>query len=164
MEKLFEKHKDWLRIVLKFGCRKDVAEDIVQDMYLKIGEYLNKKVIDIMYNEEELNYYYIYLTLKSLYFNYSKRESKRVLHNFNECDTYSNELINEDYVNNFEVAEKVIEEELSKLHWYDKKVWDMYQHTNLAELSRNTGIGYRSLYNTKCNVEERLKDKLNGIR
>jgi len=163
MEKLFEKHNDWLRIVLKFGCRKDVAEDLVQDMYLKIGNYLNNG-LDIMYNKKELNYYYIYLTLKTIYFNYSKRESKRVLHDFNECNVYENELINEEYTNNFELAENIIEDELNKLHWYDKKVWEIYQHTNLAELSRQTDISYRSLYNTKCKVENKLKEKLNGIR
>lgn len=163
MDKLFEKHNDWLRIVLKFGCRKDVAEDIVQDMYVKIGEYLNNG-LDIMYNKKELNYYYIYLTLKTIYFNYSKRESKRVLYDFNDTENQHHELVNEDYVNMFEFAESVIEEELSKLHWYDKKVWDIYQHTNLAELSRKTNISYRSLYNTKCKVENQLKEKLNGIR
>ena len=30
------KHKDWLEIVLSFGCKQEVAEDIVQEMYLKI--------------------------------------------------------------------------------------------------------------------------------
>ena len=36
------KHKEWLEIVLSFGCKQEVAEDLVQEMYYKIQVKLEK--------------------------------------------------------------------------------------------------------------------------
>ena len=36
------KHKEWVEIVLSFGCNKEIAEDIVQEMYYKIQLKLEK--------------------------------------------------------------------------------------------------------------------------
>ena len=32
---LAEKHNDWINVVKSFGASKEVAEDVVQDMYIK---------------------------------------------------------------------------------------------------------------------------------
>jgi uncharacterized metal-binding protein len=52
-----EKHKTWVDIVSTFGCNKTVAEDITQEMYIKIQLQIEKG-LDIMY-KDEINYYYI---------------------------------------------------------------------------------------------------------
>ncbi len=36
IEAIFKKHNDWVDIVQTFGCNKETAEDLVQEMYLKI--------------------------------------------------------------------------------------------------------------------------------
>ena len=43
IEKAAEKHQTWINIVNSFGCPKNISEDIVQEMYLKINNkgYLN---------------------------------------------------------------------------------------------------------------------------
>ena len=33
---IFKKHKVWVDIVCSFGCNPQTAEDIVQEMYIKI--------------------------------------------------------------------------------------------------------------------------------
>ena len=60
-----EQHKTWIEIVTSFGCPAETSEDIVQEMYIKIHKKLNKG-LDIMY-KDEVNYYYIFKTLKTLY-------------------------------------------------------------------------------------------------
>ena len=55
-----KKHKEWIKIVISFGCDKEIAEDIVQEMYIKIQLKLEKG-LDIMYGKE-INYYYIFKT------------------------------------------------------------------------------------------------------
>ena len=49
-----------------FGCNDAIAEDLVQEMYIKIIIKV-KKGLDIRYNETEINYYYIFRTLNSLF-------------------------------------------------------------------------------------------------
>ena len=60
----------------KLGCPEDLCEDITQEMYIKIDSYLKKTNNDIMYNDD-VNNYFIYLTLKSLFIDYT-RKAKRI--------------------------------------------------------------------------------------
>ena len=34
--KIADRHKDWKYIVQSFGCNADTAEDLVQEMYIKL--------------------------------------------------------------------------------------------------------------------------------
>lgn len=158
MEKLFLKHKDWIKLVKSFGCRDEIAEDIVQEMYLKIGLYIQKG-LDINYNDDEVNHWYVYKTLKTIYLNILKREKKVVKV---DCDSVLETEYNGDI--RFEEAYKVFEDTLENLYWYDKKVWKLADELGVAELSRLTDISYRSLYNTKKKVDKILKNKIDGIR
>jgi len=70
---LFKKHKDWIKIVKGFGCNKDTAEDLVQEMYIKIKRKVDNG-LDIMFTEKEVNYYYIFKTLNSLFLDLKKKK------------------------------------------------------------------------------------------
>ena len=77
LEKVFKDHKKWINTVLKFGCSKTEAEDIVGDMYVIIGKMLNNG-LNIAYGDE-VNYYYIYRTLRTSFLqlcNKKKKENK----------------------------------------------------------------------------------------
>ena len=69
INKLFKKHKTWVDIVMSFGCNKVVAEDLVQEMYIRIQLKLEKG-LDITYVDDEVNYYYIFKTLRSLFIDF----------------------------------------------------------------------------------------------
>ena len=68
---LAKKHKTWINIVYSFGCSKTIAEDIVQEMYIKVLLRLEKG-LDIMY-DDEINYYYIFKVLKTLYIDLQRK-------------------------------------------------------------------------------------------
>ena len=65
LQKVALKHKTWVRTVISFGCDPAIAEDIVQEAYIKINK-LIEKGLDISYGNE-INYFYVYKTLKTLY-------------------------------------------------------------------------------------------------
>ena len=71
-----KKHETWVDIVCTFGCTRRIAEDITQEMYIKIQLQLEKGTLDIMYNDE-INYYYIFKTLKTLFIDL-KRKAKNI--------------------------------------------------------------------------------------
>ena len=57
--------------------------------------------------------------------------------------------------------EERFNEEFSKLHWYDQKVFEIVSSgTKISELSRKTTITYISLYNTFTKVKKLLKQKI----
>jgi len=159
-----KKNKTWIEVVVTFGCTKETAEDLVQEMYIKIQELLEKGVTnDIMYGDE-INYYYIFKTLKSLYIDL-KRKGKNI-EKFS-LDVPLSEAIdnyykyNVDEIVNYDEEYDKIKISLSKMYWYDRKVYEIVEEgESLAELSRQSKIHYYSLYNTYNKVKRKLKKLL----
>ena len=148
------KHKQWLEICMSFGCKKELAEDLVQEMYIKIMLLIEKKGLDIMYNETEINYYYIFKTLKTLFYDY-KRKGKNI-----NLVSIDNIQISQNDINYIEPYTKV-EEALKKMYWYDRKVFEIIQGgESIADFSRKSKIQYYSLYNTYKKVKKKLKKLL----
>jgi len=147
-----KKHKTWIDIVMTFGCNKRTAEDLTQEMYIKIQLKLENG-LDIMYNDD-INYYYIFKTLRTLFLDL-KRKGKNI------------KVIPIDHVHltdsdiNFEESYEKVKNALKKMYWYDRKVFEIINEgESIAEFSRKSYIQYYSLYNTYKKVKNKLKKLL----
>ena len=148
------KHKQWIEIVLSFGCNKEQAEDLVQEMYIKIMLLIEKKGLNIMYNKNEINHYYVFLTLRTLYYDL-KRKSKNIT--IVPIDNIHLTTIDVDYQEPYNKIQK----ELSRMYWYDRKIFEIINGgETMAELSRISLINYHSIYNTYRKVKKHLKKLL----
>ena len=154
LELVYKDHKKWINTVKKMGSHQEEAEDIVGEMYVKVGELVNKGLVPFYGNE--INYFYIYRALRNIFLNLKnkqKKESKVSLDN-------ALELEDGEYID-FESENEKVEEALDKMHWYDKKVYNMLQdECSIRELSEKTNISYHSLYNTFRKVKEELKREI----
>ena len=154
LKKVHQSHNKWINTTLKFGCTKEEAEDIVGDMYCIIGRMLNKG-LNISYGDD-VNYYYIYLTLKSSFlqmYNKKKKENKVSL-------DLVLDLESQEYID-YDSADEILVKELEDLHWYDRKVFNLIQNEySITELSKKTSITYHSLYNTYRKTKQKLRDKI----
>ena len=154
LSNIYNKHSIWIEIVQSFGVNKDTSEDIVMEMYIKIKRKLDEG-LNIDFGDEDYNYYYIFKTLKSMFLDLKRKESKIIVISFE--DNMGEEDVDVDYNSRY----KEIKKELSKMYWYDRKVFDIIDKgTSVASLSRRTKIPYHSLYNTYRRVMEILKKKL----
>lgn len=148
------KHKEWLEICMSFGCKKELAEDLTQEMYIKIMLLIEKKGLDIMYNEKEINYYYIFKTLKTLFYDYKRKGKNINLVSIDDLQIGESDI---DYLEPYLKVEKA----LKKMYWYDRKVFEIIQGgETIAEFSRKSKIQYYSLYNTYKKVKNKLKKLL----
>lgn len=151
-----KKHKQWIEIVQTFGCNKSTAEDLVQEMYIKVKKIIDKDQ-DIMFNEDEENYFYIYKTLKSLFLDLKRKEQKVKVY---PLEDLHKDLIDSEYVD-YENIMNSVQDELGKQFWYDKKVYEIIDDgESISELSRKTNISYYSLYNTYKKVKKILRKLL----
>ena len=153
IEQLYDKHKTWIKIVKSFGCNDTIAEDLVQEMYVKIIIKVQKG-LDIRYNETEINYYYIFRTLNSLFIDLTRKKKNIYIEGL---ENIKNKSDDPDYLGTYEAVQK----ELDKMYWYDKRIFELINGgESIASLSRKTHIPYYSLYNTYTKVKERLKKLL----
>ena len=72
LEEVYKCHSQWLSMAIKISKSKYRAEDLVQDMYLKIGKGTN---IDLNKNAKG----YIYRIMRNIYLKEKEKESKRIL-------------------------------------------------------------------------------------
>ena len=174
LDVLFENHKLWLNYMESFKCKKDLQEDFVQEMYIRIFDYIQRTDNDIMYNETEINFYFVYVTLKNLYGDYLRKLNKNPLvelvdFEFNLEVNYNKEFIFErqtEAVNkwveelNFElnkVSDFTIEKSnLSYINFIFEQAF--LKNKSISELSRETNITYWSLRNTVLNIKKQIKE------
>ena len=148
----YKKHIQWLEIVESFGCNKWTAEDIVGEMYIRLDRVI-KQGKDIT-RDGEINYFYVFKVLTSIFLDLKRKEAKYTLVELNDFNDPNNE-IEVDYLKNYER----ILETLQGLYWYDQKVFEIIESgESISELSRKTNISYYSLYNTYKKVKRILKE------
>ena len=153
LEKIFLKHNIWIDIVKSFGCNEETAEDLTQEMYIKLKRKLDDG-LDIDFGDDDYNYFYIFKALKSLFLDLKRKESKVSVICIDDCIDLQTDYNDINYINTY----IDIQNELQTMYWYDRKVFEILDAgESVAALSRKTGIPYHSLYNTYRKVIEKLK-------
>ena len=149
---LAKKHKTWINVVGSFGCNKMIAEDIVQEMYIKVIPKIEMG-LDIIYHDNDINYYYIFKVLKTLYIDLKRKGKNITIVNIEDTN-----LSQYDYDVDYDEAYGKIKDELKNMFWYDRKVFEIVNEgESIADFSRNSYIEYYSLYNTYRKGKEKLK-------
>ena len=170
---LFLKHSTWIKYVKSFGCPDEVAEDFVQEMYIKIFNYSQKKDNSLMYNDTEVNYFFVYVTLKNMYYDTLRRTKNQIKvdlnDNYIQDETEYTEV--EFHLKNdaMEVWRDNLIEEIESIKEYNRKkanlsyikfIFDkvFIEQISVSELSREVGITYWSLRNTVLIIKQQIKD------
>ena len=147
-----KKHQTWIDIVCTFGCTRTTAEDLVQEMYIKIQLKIEDG-LNIIY-EDEINYYYIFKTLKTLFIDLKRKGKNIKIVSLEDVNLTSNDI---NYIESYDK----IQDALKQMYWYDRKVFEIInQGESIAEFSRKSFIHYYSLYNTYHKVKSKLKKLL----
>jgi DNA-directed RNA polymerase specialized sigma24 family protein len=155
LELLATRHKDWMRMVRSFGCPQHITEDIVQEMYLRMYKYIDRTE-RIMYGDD-VNTFFVYVTLRNLYIDYTKAKSRIVTTDAFPEDRY--ELEPEDREQAIQSLVDEIWDEVKSWHWYDEKLFTIYMQSEMSmrDLSSETKISLRSIFNTIKNGKERIQ-------
>ena len=171
LEILATKHNDWIKMASSFKLNKNDANELVQEMYIRMYDY-TKDINRIMYKENEINTFYIYITLRNLYYtnytNYGKRKKITLFTDIEEQYNYGiNNIANNDEDTNTDYDKKVKLEDLcnkidgiiDKWYWYDKKLTKLYFNTNMSmrDISKETKISLSSIFNTLTNAKEKIR-------
>lgn len=164
LELLAKKHKLWLNMVLGFGCDYDTAQDIVQSMYLRLHKYV-KDENRIMYNDDEVNRFFIYVTLKNMYNTYITAERKFIWFEVREDDAIDEELREFAFDEAMEIAfERLvgkISDEMNNWHKYDRILSEKYLKSDysLRDIATGSGISLTSIFNSMRENKRILKEK-----
>ena len=153
---LAEYHNKWLANVNALINDENIqAEDIVQDMYLKIhsskDEIINKAIVD-----SKPHIGYVNKILYTMYLKAQKEESIKT-------ELKDNHIVEnkEPEINKFNI-EKKIDEIVNSFYWFDRKLFNLYRkefHT-IRSLSKATKISHVVVHNTISKCKKKIKRKL----
>lgn len=140
LEKLAENHKKWIAIAYKMCKCKEKANDIVQDMYIKMHE-INKEVDDG----------YIYFVIRSIFIE-EKRKQKEFCYESEKIEYIANSiefntikqstLFEELKKESYDIAYK-------KLEKHEKVIIHFSSTMGLREFARNSEISISLIQKTK---------------
>lgn len=155
IDKLYKKREDIIRICAYYGIFGYQANDIEQDLYLKIYNYKN---IDKYILNNEPNMYIIFAIIRNLIFDYRKRESKFADEIIVETKDIEYEE-NSDYVIN---KYNYVISEIDKIEDHFKriliKIYYLNEHT-IRSLSKETKIGISTIQPIIREFKLRLKNQ-----
>lgn len=145
-------------MVKSFGCPDDLVEDFVQEMYLRMHKYVATPE-KILYGEE-INTFYVYVTLRNMYTDYAKNKNKFKIVSEGFVDRPQVDYEAEEYELILQDLTQNIWDEVEQWHWYDAKLFKIYMTTEMSmrDLSKETTISLRSIFNTLKNGKQRIKD------
>lgn len=163
VEMTYRRHNTWLlQVSYNFTNNKDKAQELVQDLYLKLLEL--KDIKKIMY-KQDVNLFYLYKMLRSIFLNGTKK-SITMLPIDEELYNLSQSEYDEVADNEFEQILKLTHEALDQEYWFGKKLLEIYVNEghSIQSLHNATGISnstiWTQLNKTKKNVREYVKKNM----
>lgn len=156
-----QKHTEWIRIAKYLGADADLSREIVQHMYLKIGE-LNQKegnLEKLVNHHGGINTVYVFKVIQNLYFDHLKK--KEFGADFTNIE-YELEPI-DDQEEKYQVLIHKLKRIIQGFGEYEQMLLELYfvNGCSLRDISKSTGIGVHSIFNTIKNAKEKLKKQTN---
>ena len=166
---------------MSWGCNPDTADDLISEMYVKVYNYIKNTNSDIAYDGDDVNIYFIYITLRNMFYDLKRKEKRNQFvddYDFTQIEEVEEyPYISEDdfekhcaiidwFEDNdfFELSEKedsLLEYDRQKLSkYYLRKIFEevFFKQQKVTELSRNTNITYWTLRNTIKIIKKQIKN------
>lgn len=141
LNELCKNQKELLQMAKKFDCHN--FDEILQDTYIKLYE-SGKQF-------HEIDFGYIYLTMRSVFINKYRKQTEILIDDFSRYEIANSEELKKDIVADLSKL-KPVEKQLYYAYFGKKIVNDKNEiieeikGANLAKISRETGIPYRTIY------------------
>ena len=146
LEELCKRDKDWRRMAFHICKSKDLADDIVQDMYLKFSNY-----------NKSLNEYYVFFALKSIFLDYLRKEKTKVELNENLCNF-------DEYDFEQDKIKELALEKVKQLPYFEKELLTVTQEISQRQLARETDISFIVINQTIKKTKQQLWQDLKKLK
>ncbi len=145
-------------MVRSMGCPQHLIGDVVQDMYIKLNGIKNSE--RLMYSESEVNHFYVYLTLRSVFLDNIKRQGQYVLSEDADYSFLSTDA-NIESDEAWERLYKMVSDEINGFGPYGAKLCFSYFKTDksIREIASESGISITSIFHSQKQYRDMLNEK-----
>ena len=139
IELLAQNDANWREMALHICKDKDLADELVQEMYLKSHTFKSD------------SHNYIFSVLKNLHYDF-KKSNVVCINDFSNFDIQEVETQNHDDINYNDVVKS--------LTWYEKTIFEQSTLLGQRKLSRETGIHIQTIHRVNKTVKEKIRCQL----
>lgn len=163
LDVLYRKHHKWLVAVAYNTCSdKEIAEELVAELYLYLAEKHNEK----LYYRDSFNLMYCLQFIKSRFYNRAKRDSKSMAlpSNREEIEEVYDLEFDLRMEKSYDNIQNVLKELQKTKMWASAKIAEMYfynTHT-LEELADKIDVSRSTVFLNVKKIREYLKENLDN--
>ena len=154
-----KRHVEWVKISKYVGARPDEIDDIIQTMYLKLGEIqLKEGSLDRFANYNgTINTIYLFKMIHNAFIDIKRAENKTIPHQDQFNPVESPEMAEYAHGALMDEVKKAIDE----LRDYDQMLLELhfvYGHS-MRDIEKRTGIPTHSVFNSIKNAKQFIKQR-----
>ena len=157
IDTLAERHDEWIAMAKSFKCNDDTANEIVQEMYIRLHKYVDNPE-KIMYSEDEVNTYYVYVTMRNIHLTDIQKSSRTIEYR------QVSEIADDFDIDRETAMDKILEkigERVNHWYWYDKKLWEIHfdRQMSMRSIAAATTISLSSIFNTLKACKNKIREE-----
>ena len=159
LSRLYRKHTSWVLMAERMMplYYPMTAEDVVQEVYLKIYQELRDKKLKstTIIIDGQPNYAIVYLRIRNIIADMMRSEKSSI--------PLSADIEDKEVESAAEFYEK-IDKVIDNFQWFHKKMFKLYskEFRSIRKLSNATKISYKTVFKTVKECKEEIKRKING--
>lgn len=147
-------HDEWLNIVRLFGD-SEFAQDVVQDVYLKVHSNYRERIIQ----NGEPNRALMWVLLRNTAFRASRNHNDLSIDLFYSLPQDDFELSKHE---SLDLIYHKVEDEIKTWEWYDQMLFNIYRKENksMRQIAEQTGISLKSIFTTIKTCKAKLRQSV----
>ena len=154
-----ERHKDWVQMASNLGAGH-YAEDIVQEMYIKLSQIKNPERLIDKKNPNQIVGFYVYTIIRSLIVDLQRIQKRTQMVSIESIRALKASDVDMEFEAEFTKKLDAIEQAKDQMNWYDLKLFELYHNEGLSirKLSKETRISASSIFNTLRNAKSEINE------
>jgi len=159
VNQIYIKHHNWLfAVAFNFTQDKSKADDLVQTLYVKLLELPNIK--KLVYGKNDVNLYYLYKMVRSLFLNTEKKEFKSLPINEELIEILSDKPYDYELDEKQEETHHLVNEALNEIHWFSSRLLQVYVEDDhsIQSLHEETKISKSTIWTDLTKTKKYIKE------
>lgn len=160
LERLAKKHNLWLKMLNNLDCDNSIAEDIVQEMYIRLHEHVDK-LEDILINDD-INTYFVYITLRNMYISHI-RSKKMTMYPIISDYNLADESLGIDYYemesSYFYYLKDKLKDALMTFNAQERQIYELHyiKGQSQRKISRESEVSLNKIQTINKNIKRKLR-------
>lgn len=169
LEILCKRHDEWVRMAISAGAPEQFANDIIQEVYLRLDKYRKTAEHKLIDSEGDVNLFYMWGVVRNTTRTELSKENKYLgLTDFYHEESEMPE--DREFETRYQNLMDDIQMEVDSWGAYNSKLFNLYFKTDLSmrKIASGTGIGLTHIFSSitkyRANIKEKFEDDFYNLK